>query len=76
MVDLTDDLLLGDDFMDCGSSLLGGLGSEDAPANLPAPVLEKPPIGLQLKKSESLVDLINQHLSQCRAQQQPALAVM
>jgi hypothetical protein len=57
--DLTDDLLLGDSFF--GDNLLD---CEDTPAE----IFDKPPIGLRLKKSESLVNLINEHLSSCRAQ--------
>lgn len=68
MVNLTDDLLLGDDFLDCGDNFLSSLGASCGPAIPPEPLLEMPPIGLTLKKSESLVNLINQHLTQCQIQ--------
>ena len=64
LVDFTDDLLLGDNFL--GDNFLD---CEDTPAE----VFEKPPIGLRLKKSESLVNLINEHLSSCRGQSQSIL---
>ena len=35
----------------------------DSLAALPALTLQRPPIGLTLRKSESLVNLINSHLS-------------
>ena len=66
MVNLTDDLLLGDDFLDCGDNFLSSLGASCASAIPPEPLLEMPPIGLSLRKSESLVNLINQHLTQCQ----------
>jgi hypothetical protein len=68
MVNLTDDLLLGDDFLDCGDNFLSSLGQSCTSAIPPEPLLEMPPIGLSLKKSESLVNLINQHLGQCQIQ--------
>ena len=33
---------------------------------LPEPCMQRPPIGLSLRKSESFVDLINQHLAAAR----------
>ena len=66
MVNLTDDLLLGDDFLGCGDNFLDCLGASCGPQIPPEPLLEMPPIGLSLRKSESLVNLINQHLTQCQ----------
>ena len=72
MVNLTDDLFLGDDFLDCGDNFLSSLGSSCTSSVPPEPLLELPPIGLTLKKSESLVNLINQHLGRCQIEQQPS----
>ena len=69
MVNLTDDLFLGDDFLDCGDNFLHSLGSSSTSNVPPEPLLELPPIGLTLKKSESLVNLINQHLGNCQIEQ-------
>ena len=33
---------------------------------LPEPCMQRPPIGLSLRKSESFVDLINRHLAAAR----------
>ena len=66
--DFTEDLILDDDFLDCGDSFFSGL---DGAAVLPTatePVLEKPPIGLSLRKSDSFVNMINLQLSRCRAE--------
>lgn len=70
MVNLTDDLFLNDDFLDCGDNFLNGLGSSFTSSVPAEPLLELPPIGLTLKKSESLVNLINQHLGRCQIEQQ------
>ena len=66
MVNLTDDLFLGDDFLDCGDNYLGSLGSTCNSSVPPEPLLEMPPIGLTLRKSESLVNLINHHLGRVK----------
>ena len=68
---LGDEFLLGADCLDCEDSFLssltdGTLGLSTICA--PDYGLEAPPIGLALKKSESLLDLINAHLSQPRIQ--------
>lgn len=69
MVNLTDDLFLGDDFLDCGDNFLNSLGSSSVSHVPPEPLFELPPIGLTLRKSESLVNLINQHLGNCQIEQ-------
>lgn len=39
----------------------------DSLAAMPQPLVQRPPIGLALRKSESLVNLINSHLSRTTA---------
>ena len=57
-LNVTEDLMLGDDFLDVSK-----LGDE---------VVDRPPIGLQLRKSESFLALINDHLQ--KATQLPTSA--
>lgn len=70
LVDFTDDML-GDDFLDCGDNFLDDHGSALAPPPSADGPLDKPPIGLRLRKSGSLVDLINHRLNQCASEQNP-----
>lgn len=65
MGNLGEDLFLGDDFLECDDSFLTSLSNPTSMiTSTPELVLEAPPIGLSLKKSDSLVDLINRHLTQ------------
>ena len=61
--DLPDDDLLLDDVLLPDEDLLDL--APDEPTTMKAP--EQPPIGLKLKKSASLIDLINAQLANCGA---------
>ena len=67
--DLDLDLMFGD-----GLDGLALFGAADALAvcGPEPPPADRPPIGLSLRKSQSLVDLINAQLSAQQQQQQPA----
>lgn len=68
MENFGEELFMGDEFLDGDDNFLNGLSNTSKPHSsmvTASPDLgEAPPIGLSLKKSDSLVDLINCHLAQ------------